>query len=876
MPRIMPLGDIESGLFPLPGADESPEPITKTRRIMLLSSLIRAWKKDIGADHAVRLATDLASLLDELSGHKLKYESLQGVVPDEFAAHWRLTLDFLKILSEHWPRILADEAKTDPVDYRNRKLEALAERLRAEGSPHPVIAAGTTASIPATMELIEAVSTLPNGYIILSGLDRVMSEEAFSELAETHPQHALKRLISRLKREKNEIPSWHGSHPITPREEFISHAMLPPEHTSLWRDAGLNPSGLSQIECRSSDEEASVISLLLRETLESPGKTAMLVTNDRKLSRMVAAKMRYWGINVNDSAGKSLSLTLSAVFLRLTAEMAASDAAPVPLLAMLKHPLAKAGAERKQAREFVWKIEKAALRGLRPEGGFGGILARLGACEESAWLAGVEETCRDFMSLISSPEASLSRLIKTHASMAENLAGKELWLAEGGEELAEFLNSIAGESDCHAPIEPWQYPALLDNLLSAETYRPKYGEHPRLDILSPMEARLLSYDRVILAGLNESSWPEVVPADSFLNQNIRRDIGLERLEAGIGQSAHDFARLSHAKEVFYTRSAKVERSPSVPSRFLMRISAVLSASRLPALSALNPYPEWAQALHEPEKRIEINRPEPKPDPASRPKRISATKIGMLCRDPYAFYAEKILRLRELEELDAEPRALDFGNFMHGAIEEFLAKYDTFPESEKLSSLLKIGEKRLSFLPRQSGTRRFWWPKFTRAAGWLVKEESARRKKNSKIFFEIKGAISLPTGHILEARADRIEVLNGFATIADYKTGAPPTKKDVEEFLEPQLPLEAIIALKSGFPGIQVTGISTLEYWCLGGGPKQERVSEIKSAPEIINSSREKLLAMLRLYNLPETPYPPRPGSKYQSYHHLSREKEWAG
>ena len=135
--------------------------------------------------------------------------------------------------------------------------------------------------------------------------------------------------------------------------------------------------GLQVVACKDMNSEADLIALCLRETLETPGKTAALVTPDRALAEAVIVALRRWNIHVDDSAGTPLSKCGAGVFLQLLANAVAADFAPVPLLSLLKHPLAAGGMDLADFRSLLRSVELVALRGHRPAPGLAGLIERL-------------------------------------------------------------------------------------------------------------------------------------------------------------------------------------------------------------------------------------------------------------------------------------------------------------------------------------------------------------------------------------------------------------------------------------------------------------------------------------------------------------------
>ncbi len=938
LPRIQPLGepdptDIDFAFYDtaeegaVPAALDIPPAISPGRRQVLLARLITRWRPALPLDQALRLAQELARLMDEVWIEGVDFTRLRDLVPEDFAAHWQITLDFLTILTEHWPKILAAEGVVDPADRRSRLLVAQAEAWRKKPPQHPVIAAGTTGSIPATAELLSVIHDLPQGLIVLSGLDHpALNQDLDHILAEpTHPQHGLARLLQKLNVPAENVPDWPEKHPdkaprIPPRRSralLLQETFRPAPATERWRDlqsrtadlqSGLE--GLTRIDCPGAEEEASVIALLMRETLETPGKTAALITPDRRLARRVSAALRRWSLHVDDSAGQPLAATPVGTLLRLSATALAEHLPPVPLLAVLKHPLAAGGTSVGTFKTAVRRFERDLLRGLRPAPGIEGLTQALNAAKidparkvlHQDFLDNLAHWSAPFLKLREQPEASVAELVAAHLHFVEKLTGSEttsgserLWSGEAGDIAQRFAAELLEAAQDLPLLSIARYPALLDAFMLGRIVRPKWGTHPRLFVWGLLEARLQKADRVILGGLNEGTWPAESLADPWMSRPMRRRMGLPPAERRIGQAAHDFAMASHNSEVYLTRAAKVDGTPTVPARWLLRLEGVLAAARLKSDQGIQPLQDprwllWQRQLDAATETRTLTPPTPRPPYAARPRRLSVTEIETWRRDPYAIYARRILRLEKLDPLDAELMANTYGTLVHDILDRFLRLYPAALPSDAETQLMAMGEQVFGAETGRPKVWGFWRPRFQRIARWFIAEEGKRRGRIKKIHSEIKAELVVKTGaedFILSAKVDRIdEFTAGGLAIIDYKTGTPPTARSVEAGFAPQLSLEAAMVMQGAFaphgiaPGVAVR---ELAFWHLSGrkdgGQIHSAITKDTTPAAVAHEALEGLRGLIAAFDDPATPYLARPypsvAPKYSDYTHLSRMDEWS-
>ena len=914
LPRMVSLNDMddEEALFSSYGAadvaTDIPPPISPLKRQMLLARLIGPTQLDLPVARALRLAQELARFLDHVQTERLNFDNLEKLVPEDYAAHWQETLRFMKIVTEAWPRILAGEGAIDPAEHRNRVFAAQAAAWTAVGAGGPVIAAGSTGSIPATADILAAVARLADGCVVLPGLDMDMSDEDWAMVDETHPQYGLKQLLGHIGIARAVVAPWPEQASVagsSSRARFLTEVMRPAATTHAWQALSrLDPEvieGVTRLDCAGPREEAEAIALVMREALEHRAghrdRTCALVTPDRDLAGRVAAELKRWNIDVDDSAGRPLSQTPPGAFLRLTAAMVAEDFAPVATLAVCKHPLAAGGRDPARFRALTRLVEREVLRGPRPPAGLEG-LERLARPEHTrdvdAWVAILKSCCGAFATAMKQEAAPVSTLLSAHMEAAEALAATpdtagplRLWADDAGETTAVFVAELAQCADSLPPIAPATYPAILEALMEDRVARPRYAKHPRLHILGPLEARLQHFDVLMLGGLNEGTWPGAPPADPWMSRPMRKAFGLQSPERRIGQAAHDITQALCAPRVVLTRANKVEGTPTVPSRWLMRLERVIEAAGLaPAFHRqAGDWMSWGRELTQPGAFEAGQPPAPKPPLAARPRKLSVTRIEDWMRDPYSIYARYILKLRPLNPLEQNVGAADYGTLIHKALEKFIKAQPSGPLPDQALELLRdIGRAEFDSRALRPGVMAFWWPRFERIAVWFIGAERERRATLAQSFAEVSGTIILPApggSFELTATADRIDRgMDRRFTIIDYKTGTPPRDTEVIAGFAPQLPLEAAILAGGGFAGVPAGVVASLSFWQLHGRGDGGEIKPIKlDATNLSVAALKGLAELIAKFDDPTTPYEARPSPefapKYSDYTHLARVKEWS-
>jgi ATP-dependent helicase/nuclease subunit B len=949
LPAVRPLGDVEEA--DLIGIDEdrpdgleTPLAIEGFHRRMVLTRLVLAWAEGMAravqpvlvpaspAD-AAHLAGELARLMDTFATEDIPIDAIRTILPENLQQHWQITLTFLRIATEHWPAVLAERGRVDPAERRRRLMDAEAARFAAEPD-RPVIAAGSTGSIPTTAKLLDTLARLPRGAVVLPGLDRHLSADVFERLrlddvegSPSHPQFGLARLSHRLSfDDPADVPVLGAPPPdLVQRERLISEAMRPAFSTDAWagltdadRDAfaeGLQDAAL--LVAANEQEEALAIAGLLRETVGTPGATAALLTPDRTLARRVAGELKRFGLEVDDSGGVPLSETPAGLFARLIADAASQKLSPSALVSLLKHPFATFGLDPTLARRAASALERLVLRGPAPPPGVVGLVQGANAraairqtsdVRQSDAARGLSDAeVASALDLASRIEARLGRLeqvlgdgrtiafqtlVDVHAQTIatcretpqtvalrpeDGLGDLEIYLAEAGDRAAGDLS-----------ISPAAYAELFLALMRGRPARGRPQSESRVRIYGLMEARLVRHDRLVLGGLIEGVWPQGTTTDPWLSRSMRIAVNLPVPERRIGLSAHDFAQAMGTRDVWLTRSAKREGAPTVPSRWVSRLRAVLGEQRFAALSERGEARLRATRLIDQRPPVgRIARPAPTPPVRVRPRQLSISEIETFVRDPYSIYARHILKLSPFEEIGEEPGASEKGELFHAALATFADEVSRGAPADA-SRLIALAEKSFAELAAPDLVT-FWRPRFARIAAAIAAFETARRREGATIHVEIKGKLTWlqPGGDFtLSGRADRIEVArDGTLAIIDYKTGRVPSKKEVTKAFSPQLPLEAAMACAGAFAEQGIAGggaLGELLYVKLSGGNpaiKDTAIVGDVSQNELALSTLEGLKDLLARFDFPDQPYlslqHPTFRNRFGRYDHLARVAEWS-
>lgn len=867
----------------------------------LVKQLIAADPSLASQDAAFDLADSLVALMNEMQGEGVLPEVIKDLNVTDQSGHWDRALKFVNLVQEFF----AD----DQLDSEGRQrlvIERLVENWIKSPPDHPIIVAGSTGSRGTTSLFMQAVAKLEQGAVILPGFDEDLPDPIWAMLdpekgSEDHPQFRFKTLCSALDIEPNAVLAWTNNQDLNEhRNKLISLSLRPAPITHQWikdgpslTDLDTATRGISLIEAPTPRSEAEAIAVRLRQAVED-GQTAALISPDRMLTRQVSAALDRWDIVPDDSAGQPLQLSAPGRFLRHVADIMCDQLTAEHLLVLLRHPLTFSPSKETNHGLHTNALELHLRRFGPAFPTADNLLAWAGTTagktpDRVQWASWVGDTLSDRQVRGDRP---LSNLIDIHLDIAACLAAGpdsdesgELWLKQAGREAHRVIAELQNHADAGGKMNAREYRRLVNSVIAGGEVRDRDAGHPGVLIWGTLEARVQSADLVILAGLNEGTWPEAPAPDPWLNRPLRMQAGLLLPERRIGLSAHDYQQAVCAPNVILSRSVRSDEAESVPSRWINRLVNLLGGLKdqngpayLAGMRARGQH--WidlSDSIATPNTKVaSASRPSPCPPTQARPDQLSVTQIKTLIRDPYAIYARKILRLNALDPLAQSADAPLRGIIVHRILEQFIQTKVDPTSSDAATKLMRLADEVLTDECPWPAKRALWRARIARFVPHFLSEEAKRQSFSVNIDTEMHGEIRLKNvAFTLTGTADRIDMSDdGEALIYDYKTGKAPTEKQQLHF-DKQLLLEAAMVERGAFPKVGKVRTKAAVYIGLGGDLTDQKAPLEKSPADETWNRFEGLIAK---WMDPSRGFTSRSANETTTfegaYDHLARYGEW--
>lgn len=885
-PRIIALTDFPPEAF---DCEQSAILPTATERHLLMVELLRGKHFDalLGEQKSLpQLLSHASALLDqidELFLFEVPQDNLSSLVRHDLPQNQIQALRVLHQVYSEWEPFLKRQGFCDPTQMRVVRYREYIKTLR--DYPHPVIALGIEAAYGFVRDLLKAIMKTRGGAVILGGPEDGELSRRDSEKAH-HPDFHLNRLLESMGCERSTL-SFINSTKEHPRRLLLEGVFQ--NHTNVTTSGPLKEEetkNLFLLESGTLFEEAEAITLMMAEAVVDPLKTVALVTTNQTLTAYVMALLERFGIKADHSKAHAFRSTPLGRLLLLVASFLVSPYSPVTLLSLLKHPYVSLDQGRLSVLALARFLENNVMRTDRMVRGERDLFIKTMPEGEKALLTKLLNMKERGQNLLHGKEpTSLAQALLLLQSSLEELCFKttlegigSIYDTPEGEKFKGWIASVMVSPLGKTTLEMQHFPSILRELMDAIPVSKAWGYHPRVFILGPLETRLLSFDRVILADFNEGRWPRKSSDAVWMNQRMRQDVGIVSDVIQMSQEADDLRALLSLKEVFITRALRVDGSPSVPSRWLLRLQAFCTQKNV-QLSSVDHYKEWARLIwHEPLKKVNpllrpLEKPMALPPLGARPKRLTISGLNLLKRNPYAFYVNSILKLNALKPLIHQLDALQFGVRLHQVLADALILEDS---GSRLTHdvLNALGGRIFASYTSSPLWRYFWQHRLNECFDHFLSLDKNLSYAPQKRFGEVKVTFPFHTDFgdfEIIAKADRLDLITPHgAVLIDYKTGRTPTASSIKKGEDIQLALEGVMVNEGAFRICDAQVTKGLEYWDLKNG---RRVS-VEEVDTVIGNAESALIELLEQYYKVGAAYKINFDHLSDEIRHFSRWEEW--
>jgi len=807
--------------------------------LFFLSSEIiktQVFGENISFSQALSIATQLKNLFDDIERQEIDLNLLYTIDDSDLALHRQFTLDFLKKFYLRIKNSIFRDDIFSNVAHQNFVISKFISAIESCGLKSPLIIAGTTGSVNYSKKLLKAVAADKNGHVLLYGLHESLAESA----SETSPQFILNELLKFIKDsvdKKNIIEVSYEEFKICAKSrlDFLAYSMLPSLETYKWQavEKRMNQQNIANdfaknffyLQANNEVEEARLIAVVVAEAVFNNQKIA-IIANDHKFVDLIKLELNNFSLNFNDARSLDLLSSKLINLILLLLELNENNFDSSLLLALLKHDYSSYFCDKNLS---IFEIE--ILRQARTVAGLEGIEKKISQAENKELKIFFESFLQNLKALDDLiGEVDLSVYFQTIISVIEKLSKKNIDDLISLEPCAEELFKLFEKLKLQAGYKINSKDALrfFAHLFSQVSYFEKSQTDACVQIVSPIEARLLNFDVLVLTSLNQGDFPQN-EGENWLGKKIRADLQIDLSAKKYGQNAYDFCNYLSNEKVVLTRCKSKNGILSIASPFILRLEILCKKLAI----KLNDGAEYFALLNKLDNESEISVEaskilSPKPPLEYRPQKISITEIAKLFSNPYEIYVKKILQLKELNKLDYEPEAREFGSFVHKALEEFVKNKEDklfLSQAKKIFVEFFINEE----------AKLIWWPRFENMFKNFIEQNNNLQAKDNYLEVPVKLMIN---NVLISGKIDRISSdKEGFIKIFDYKTGQIPAIKDVFLGLQPQLTIYALMLCcglieDKNLQKLTPEKITSLNYWKLSATGEGEIKSIIKTAEEL--------------------------------------------
>ncbi len=793
-----------------------------------------------------KIAKSLYQLFEDLEEAQIDASQIKLIDDSNLAKHHQFTVEFFQSFYIQIKNYLIKNNLMFVGDFHNLMCNKYIEILETEKISQNIVIAGSTGSILSSKKLIKAIKNYQNGCVILYGYKKHLNAE------EIHPQYYLNELVKFLNLDKINIPEIKNSEFINSpeiRKDFCNLIFYDYKNFENFKkscekiainDDIIDIASNLEVYCFDNEiNEAKTIVKIIKENNKKNLEIAV-ICNNQNLSRILKSYLNTYQENYNDATSQSAIYLDIMGFLLLIFEVKNNEFNSHTFLSFIKHIFFIKLANKKLIEEFEIQI----LRNDRLNIGKEGVEAKTKNSKFAEF----------FNKIITNlpVDNSLDSLIKSFEFFSDQSFNQALSNSVAGKEIFEFFETLKQQNFYFQNTED------LKIIFNEISYFEKSKIDSNIDILSPIEARLLNFDLIIISSLNDNDFPQI-DNHGWIGAKIKKDLGVNKTLKKIGQNGFDFCNYLSNKKVILTHSKYRLGQHNVESPFVTKLKTLCKILNINLDKSQIYQQEISKNLHIVPQYLAPTFGNPNED--YRPNNYYITDISHLISNPYFIYVKKVLKLEELKKIDYEPSYAEFGSFIHKALEEYIKNPSNI-------NFEKIFEN--YFLSKQA--KLIWYPKFLKIFENFC-EDNQEFLNHQNILEEL---IKIDFENIkISGKVDRILVDNEQnVKIIDYKTGQVPSKKDVIYGLEPQLTIYAWILSETLFKNHK---IQELNYWKLNRADGSKIIKIFNNEEEIseaILATKNGLKTIFDYFSNQQNNFFATKNEEDDYIQNLSRIKEW--
>ena len=868
-------------------------------KLLLIQNLLNEFK-NFNMDQAINLSGSLEQFLDEVNKNDLNLNNLDNIVDDDYAKHWQELLKFLKIFTKKWEEFLGENNIISTTNYKLKIIELHNEIFKNQKEPaKKIIIAGNFFKIKQTMELVKNLLNFSTTKLFLKGFDSNINEDEWKILNPIHSQYLFKNFIRFLNIDRGSIGNLEFESCRNKSDIYLKtiyNSTINNTLTYRWKD--LEATQLNNLECYNCNDIFEEMNLILFYILnflskdENKNKNIGIIANI-DFARKLEIVLKNYNLIVYNTFGNRFINNKIIDFLMLLVESIESDFEINTILSLLKNKFSFFGYEKEELNRNVKNFEKYVLR--RNDN-----LVYLLDCKNVIELMENQDLKKSLKAFIDRIESyfltfktansfGLKEYLIFHLTAAENIAKNEVFdfwnVEDDGGKIFEFLQNLLDSIDFEfKKLNLKEYLSIFKFLINEQSYSNEYSVSNGISLINITESKLIDYDLVFLTNLNDGDFPQSIKADAWMNNSMRAKFGLPNKEDAIGESYFDFIQILMQKNVVLTRSFKQNNSPTIKSRFLLRLETFLKTKKIDISFNEDLY-NCIKIFFQQKNSIKLLRPKPTAKNNVKPNKLSATNIELFLKNPYDIYVKKILKLYPLNEISAVNNALTFGNAVHKSLEEFCINVDNnLDKIAKHNFLINNSFEIFKiFFQNNDILMSLYFPRFKVFSERFIELYEESINDDFKIFNELEGEmIFKDLAFSITAKADRIDINDDEVKIIDYKTGQIPSLSSIKNGTSLQTTIESLIFKNNAFLELnkfKKNQAIESEFWKFNGSIKKDpkiHIAKVKTEDleSIIPLCEEYLTDIIKFFKDENREFIATARNLNSNYDHLSRVSEW--